>query len=357
MSFHLVILGCGGGPDERNLSSYLFKTQQSRWMDGILAVEAGSGLGALTELLVRDPSIFKEDSLDPFVKGESLEDNDAPSLRAGRIYSWIRTFLVSHAHLDHVNGLILGAGATASPVPRHIAALESVIRDLESVFDGQKLWPRLARRKEELVLSHGYVYDSMEAFGPYRGVAPNLSARLFPISHGLVGQVVYESTAFFVRNETTFQEFLFFGDVEPDSISANPQTHAVWRSAAPLILAARLTHVFLECSWRKSRPPAELYGHLSPPHVVDEMKALAREVAIARQGSLSINAGLAEDCDLVGVLVGVTLVVIHCKEPMEHLEPSSNIIDVIVGEIRELLRVECLGVNVIAAHQGMRLQF
>jgi cAMP phosphodiesterase len=71
-----------------------------------------------------------------------------------------RTFLVSHAHLDHVNGLILGAGATASPVPRHIAALESVIRDLESVFDGQKLWPRLARRKEEPVLSHGYVYDS-----------------------------------------------------------------------------------------------------------------------------------------------------------------------------------------------------
>jgi hypothetical protein len=44
---------------------------------------------------MRDPSIFKEDSLDPLVKKESLveglvEDNDAPSLRAGRIYSWIR---------------------------------------------------------------------------------------------------------------------------------------------------------------------------------------------------------------------------------------------------------------------------
>jgi len=269
---------------------------------------------------------------------------------------FIRGF-VSHAHLDHVNGLILGAGATASPLPRYIAALESVVRDLESVFDGQKLWPRLARRKEEPVLSHGYVYDSIEAFGPYRGVAPNLSARLFPISHGTVEQGVYESTAFFIRNDTTAQEFLFFGDVEPDSISAYPQTCAVWKSAAPLILAARLNHIFLECSWRDSRKPAELYGHLSPTHVVDEMRALAKEVFRARGGSLSVNAGIAEDRELTGVLVGLTLVVIHCKEPMEPMEPGSNIIDTIVGEIEELLRMECLGVNVIAARQGMRFQF
>ena len=113
-----------------------------------------------------------------------IEDDDAPSRRAARIYSWIRfvshqetlsltkhwnrTFLVSHAHLDHVNGLILGAGATASPLPRYIAGLESVIRDLESVFDGQKLWPRLARRKEEPVPSHGYVYDSSVITYPLR---------------------------------------------------------------------------------------------------------------------------------------------------------------------------------------------
>ncbi|KAF8337618.1 cyclic-AMP phosphodiesterase [Cantharellus anzutake] len=354
MSFDLVVLGCGGGPDELNLSSYLFKTCQNQWCDGILSVEAGSGLGALRELLSRDPFIFEDlkvigkDDL-----AEKVLDDGSPSQRAARIYSWIRTFLISHAHLDHVCGLIIGAGSTSSSSPRYIAGTETVVRDIDTVFGGQKLWPKLASRYESPASTFGFIYNSLSSFGPYHSLSPNISVLLLPITHGMVDGGTYESTAFFIRNDTTLEECLFFGDVEPDSISSYPQTLNVWRTAAPKIRDGMLSHIFLECSWTSARPIHLLFGHLSPPHILDELMALAREVvSVGRHSTRKIL-----DSQLEGILRGVTLVIIHCKEPITPSNPESDIVDVIVGEVKKLVYPARLGVSVIGARQGMKLRF
>lgn len=72
---------------------------------------------------------------------------------------FFRTFLISHAHFDHVAGLVIGAGATTSENVRFVVGLPSVIKDLQTIFDGQKLWPRLVRQKNEPKLSFAYIYD------------------------------------------------------------------------------------------------------------------------------------------------------------------------------------------------------
>jgi hypothetical protein len=59
--------------------------------------------------------------------------------------------------------------------------------------------------------------------------------------------------------------------------------------------------------------------------------------------------------ELEGVLDGVRLVVIHCKDSMEPLPPGMSIRDVILDEIRGLLDEARLGISVIAATQGARL--
>ena len=46
---------------------------------------------------------------------------------------------------------------------------------------------------------------------------------------------IYESATYFLWNNVTERELLFFGDVESDSISSKPQTINVWKAAAPKI--------------------------------------------------------------------------------------------------------------------------
>lgn len=204
----------------------------------------------------------------------------------------------------------------------------------------------------------------------------------------------YDSTAFFIRNDITAREFLFLGDVEPDSISSNPRNRIVWAAAASKIVASRLGHIFLECSYRKGRNTDELFGHLSPEHVYDEMKMLAKEIIRIRRGTHTPTSNgstgggssggvwsrtrrkrrstiggmtsdpnsnplppplIIPDAELRGALDGLTLVVIHCKEPMPPDEPVDDIRGVIHDEIDDMLKPLDLGLNIIVARQGMCL--
>jgi len=378
-SFDIVVVGCGGGPNENNLSSYFVKAYESSWEDGILSLDAGSGLGALSRLLDRHPHLFEDASGEGTLARNNMpgrKDNISSYQRASQIYSFIRTFLITHAHMDHVCGLVLGAGSQGGPV-RHIVGLESVILTLEGAFNG-RLWPRLAVRQSEPAPSSFYRYKPITTTDSYTPVAPNLSARAMHITHGSCSQApggVYDSSAFFVRNDNTFREFLFFGDVEPDSVSPKPRTRNVWRVAARKILASHLNTIFLECSWQSGRPRELLFGHLSPVHVVEELSALAAEILLARAphppqvpamltstlsflGFRAISTTLlpVPPKQLEGALQGLTLVIIHCKETPEPLPPGQKINDVIAQEVRQLVDTARLGIAVVAADQGMHIQ-
>jgi hypothetical protein len=63
--------------------SYLLKTADTRWEDGIIAVEAGSGIGALTGILSRTRDAFHEVANVPDVQ-------ESPAILASRIYSYIQ---------------------------------------------------------------------------------------------------------------------------------------------------------------------------------------------------------------------------------------------------------------------------
>ncbi|KDQ13130.1 hypothetical protein BOTBODRAFT_395355 [Botryobasidium botryosum FD-172 SS1] len=377
-SFDIVVVGCGGGPSENNLSSYFVKAYGSSWEDGILSLDAGSGLGALSQLLDRHPGLFDSAPADDTLARDNVQErgNDSSSYqRASQVYSFIRTFLITHAHMDHICGLVLGAGSQGGPV-RNIVAIESVIVTLEGVFNG-RLWPRLAVRQSEPAPNSFYRYKPIATNELYISVAPNLSARAMPITHGSCSQAaggVYDSSAFFVRNDTTSREFLFFGDVEPDSISAKPRTRNVWRVAARKILASQLDTIFLECSWKNGRPRELLFGHLSPAHVVEELSALATEIVLAQAPPPLLPTRLASTLSflgfraiqptlsrvpckqLEGVLRGLTLVIIHCKEVLEPLPPGQKINHVIAQEVKHLVDTARLGISVVAADQGMHLR-
>lgn len=356
-TFHLVVVGSGGGPYETNLSSYLFKPCDTSWKDGIIALEAGSGMGTLQQLLNSDTALFDK-------------------MTAHQIYSFIHCFIISHAHLDHVNGLILSAGSLPGPRKRICASL-STLKSLETIF-ADRIWPNLASW-DTVDAAYKLLYDPLNFNEGYRTIFPDVSVKAMPVWHGkndTLGD--YESTAFFIRHDPTGQEFLFFGDVSPDSLcesSSEPQTISVWRAAAPKI-PSKLSTIFIECSWPAGRPDEQLYGHLSPEHLVDELAALAAEVTDARAAastpsttttaksshSSSTASRVAATSDepkrkkrrRSEPLAGLRIYVIHCKDDLER-KFSRPICHVIRDQVEELVRAKGLGAEVLSAEQGMTI--
>lgn len=55
--------------------------------------------------------------------------------------------MLSHAHLDHINSLVLSAGSFQGSRKR-VYGLQETMQDLELVFSG-RIWPNLASWKED----------------------------------------------------------------------------------------------------------------------------------------------------------------------------------------------------------------
>lgn len=427
----------------------MLKASEAKWEDGCISIEAGAGIAALARLVEHNPNLFHD--LTP-------KDGDKnKTLLAARIYSYVqcvsnslftlvlsllsprRTFLISHGHLDHILSLVLAAGALPAPIPlsiprspvplsrRRIMGLKGVLDDIAQMFNG-RIWPSLANDSLDPGTHHSmYLYDPVTPYllptnaidhaAVYAPLNPQLSVLAVPVSHGttLGTNNTYNSSAFFIRHNATHRQFLFFGDVEPDTIALRPSTRSVWALAATLVVSSPnqlLSTIFLECSYEQSRPDHLLYGHLSPPHVLREMQALATEIVWLRQPFLKQfsnttaaseeNGGfrkrhrknffsqalwrsrsrdrnlsllpspvspvesptsatenkILDREQLRGALAGMRLFIIHCKDPLtadDLSDPSRPIAHVITDQVKALVGAEQLGLEVLPAEQGTRI--
>ncbi|KAG6833480.1 hypothetical protein H0H87_006052 [Tephrocybe sp. NHM501043] len=351
-TFDLVVVGAGGGPNETNLSAYLFKPHDSEWQEGALALEAvpqGSAQGALATILHQNPLLFA-----------SRNGPTPKRYTASEIYSFLRCFLITHAHLDHISGLVMSAGSLRGPRKR-IYATKETLDDLENVFS-DRIWPNLASWNEEDE-NYKLLYSRLYMDNKYREIYPGISARTMPINHGHNEHGHYGSAAFFIRHNHHNREFLFFGDVEPDTVAEEPRTIFVWRAAAQKI-PHKLSTIFIECSWPNGRSDDMLYGHLSPVHFVDELVALATEVVKFRKGEESATRTrparkkqkkihLPEE-ELVDALDKLRIYVMHCKDDLAG-DPTRPMRDVILSQIRDLVKEKKLGAEILAVEQGMHI--
>ncbi|KAJ3806602.1 cyclic-AMP phosphodiesterase [Lentinula aff. lateritia] len=350
-AFALVCVGSGGGPLESDLSGYLLKPYKEEWDSGIIALEAGSGQGTLHRLLQQEPDLFKTQS------------SAKRTYSASEIYTFVRCFLITHAHLDHISSLIISTGSFGGPRKR-VYGNKEMLEDLEGIYNW-RAWPNLAsydENDEDFKL----LYSPLVPNGKYHTVFPDISVQIVPINHGTTDVGPYSSSAFFIRSDShpSKREFLFFGDVEPDSVtSATPKIIDVWRRAAPMI-PNTLSTIFIECSWPSGRPDDMLHGHLSPEHLRDELVVLATEVYHSRRSSSGAssrpkrkrqkrNPSVSAD-ELRGLLTGVRIYIIHCKEQSTQVEgPPTR--ELIVGQVRALVQATGLGAEILSAKQGMHI--
>ncbi|KAL7422015.1 3',5'-cyclic-nucleotide phosphodiesterase pde1 [Cryptotrichosporon argae] len=269
-AFELVVLGSGGGPLETDCSGYLLKPLASSWKDGIIALEGGSGLGALTTILTHKAAA------DVFPGFDFPASHNSPVLKAAYMFSHLSCYVLTHAHLDHAVSLVLLSGSippkppSLAPVPVHddacpppspsvqqripVYATRETLESLAEMYNG-RLWPELGKWAEERSGSRsakrrraadtsgvGVMFSPLVPSREHRPLHDTLpvTTLVFPVAHGHTSHGLYTSSAVFIRYDpstldSTFRpgrpakdwqklapggggaagrEFLFFGDVE-----------------------------------------------------------------------------------------------------------------------------------------------
>lgn len=255
----------------------------------------------------------------------------------------IDTFLITHPHLDHICGFVINTAGLPGARPKRLAGLPSTIAAFKHHIFNNVIWPNLSDENNGagLVTYMRLVEGGSPALGEGEGkgyleISDGLGVKIFSVSHGhcierhphrgsstssshfgsfeassltasprgapgstaasgpsslsrpsVAGQekesiCVYDSSAYFIRDNATGREVLMFGDVEPDSISLSPRNLGIWREAAPRVANGNLAAIFIECSYDNSRTDDRLFGHLTPRYVIREMQALAAAVEVAR---------------------------------------------------------------------------
>ena len=293
-AFAVVPLGVKGGLAEGNLSAYLVAAAGS---PAYVSLDAGS----------------LRPGLERAVATGALTGPVAALLRDS-----IKGYCLSHAHLDHVAGLLLNAPDDA---PKPIYGLPACLATLQNDYLNWRAWPNFGNGGAAPALGQ-YTLRALVPGQPTPLAGTPLSVQAYPLSHGRP----YQSTAFLVRNGDKY--LLYLGDTGADSVEQVHCLRDLWRAVAPLLRQGQLRAIFIEASYPNAQPPARLFGHLTPALLLQELGALGQ---------------LAGPAALRGLPVVIT-----------HLKPTAAN-EALIRQ--QLAAGNALGVRLVFPVQGERLAF
>lgn len=250
MSFNVVVMGCTGGPQEGNLSGYLVAPQGT---DEWIALDAGSLMCGMEAALQKKSFAqvkFTSKELTP--SGEMLTEH-------------IKAYLISHAHLDHMAGLVLNSQVDTEKPLLGIDPTIDNIRD--HLFNG-RIWPNYGSEGVEPTLNK-YTYHRLQLGQKVAIAETSMHVEAFLLCHPRG----YPSTAYLVEHKGSY--VLYFGDTSSDKMELEKHMARVWKRVAPLVKKGALKGMFLECSFPHNESHQVIYGHLDTKLMMHELNNLA----------------------------------------------------------------------------------
>ena len=287
-SFKIVPLGVMGGIDESNLSAYMVAAEGTT---NYICLDAGTlHCGIEKAISNKIFSIGADDVLRRYIKG----------------------YFISHAHLDHVAGLIINS---PDDTAKNIYGLASTLQTLKTDYFTWESWANFADDGEAPLLKK-YHYEALTPDSVTSIKNTGLKVQAFPLSHSNL-----TSTAFLVSNGDAY--ILYLGDTGPDAVEKSQNLHKLWVAVAPLVKTQKLKAIMIETSFPDEQPDKTLFGHLTPHWLMAEMNDL---------GTLTGT----------DVLKGFNIIITHVKPPQVN-----------IAKLKQQLKAEnTLGLNLIFPTQG-----
>ncbi len=307
-SFDTVVLGNKGGIQDGNLTAFLIKSEQD---PNFVMLDSGTVVNGL--IVAEKQGAFNH---------IALPDN-SPYTKVGYILNEkIKGYLISHAHLDHVAGLIISSPDDSK---KPIYALDKTNQDLMDNYFNWSAWPNFANKGRGFKLNK-YNYVDLKPTQWSTISNTTMSVMALPLSHS-GGQ----STVFILKNNKD-DVFAYFGDTGPDEVEKSSALHSAWSTLAPFIEQGKLKGIVIEVSFTNKTPDKFLFGHLTPNWLIKELTIL-------------------EEMNGTGSLEGLNVVISHIKYSLKNVEDPKAIIQ------KQLAGKNKLGVNFIFPEQGDSLQF
>jgi 3',5'-cyclic-nucleotide phosphodiesterase len=304
--FEVIVLGALGGIQDGNLSSYLIRPHGDR---NAIACDAGSLVNGLKA--AQNKGVFRD------VK---VPEGATDSVIGHVLKHDIKGYLISHAHLDHVQGLVV---ASPDDSNKTIYSLPSVSAEIEQNYFNWKVWPNMLNRGQQPQLKKYHMEDLKP--GEAKDLAgTNMTVTAFPLNHA--GS---ESTAFLI--ESGDDAILCFGDTGPDEVQKTANMQDIWKAIADKVGQQNLKAVILEVSYTSDRPDHLLFGHMTPKWVHKSLRLLDQEAG-------------------GNALKGLRVIVSHIKYSLTDEQPQEAI-------RKELEAGNDLGVQFVIPEQGALYHF
>ncbi|QDH15333.1 3',5'-cyclic-nucleotide phosphodiesterase [Oecophyllibacter saccharovorans] len=305
--FEILALGSRSGIIDGNLSAYMIRPLNRNEAVLCDAGTVGNGLK-----LAQASGALDDIPLPP--------DPDSPLDLAGRVLTeTIRAYCISHAHLDHVAGLVL---TSPDDTPKPIYLLPQTRKLIAENLFNNEIWGNMGNMGARPALGK-YTYRDMTP-GEVQEI-PHTSFRLqaWPLSHGNL-----TSTAFLLDSDG--QKLLYLGDTQHDQAGGEHQLLTLWHHVAPTIRARRLHGLMIETTYPNSQPVTQLRAHLTPRLLLASLHQLA------------------DICGGERPLEGLNVICTHVKETFAR---DAHPVETIEKELNE---GNDLGVHFLMARQGER---
>lgn len=292
-AFDVVPLGVKGGIDEKNLSAYLVAPAKTH---DYICLDAGT-LNAGIEKAIANKvfNVSTSEVLRKYIKG----------------------YCISHAHLDHVSGLIINSPADTS---KTVYATHKCMEMMEKHYFNGETWANFGDEGSGFQLKK-YHFQTLSMGEETKITNTTMTVKAFPLSH----VNPFESTAFLIQNGNN--AILYLGDTGPDSVEKSNDLSELWKTITPLIESKQLKGIFIEVSFPNEQPDNLLFGHLTPNHLMKELHKLEELVG-------------------KGTLKNLKIIITHLKPP------SQNIVKI----KEQLQKGNDLGVILIFPEQGKRFE-
>lgn len=290
-SFQVVPLGIKGGIDEKNLSAYLLAPVHT---NDYICLDAGT-INAGIEVAIKN-KVFKVSTSEVLRK-------------------YIKGYFISHAHLDHVSGLIINSPADSS---KTVYATEKCMEMMENHYFNDQTWANFGDKGPGTPLKK-YHFETLKTNLETPITNTQMTVKAFPLSH----VNPFESTAFLIKNGDSY--VLYLGDTGPDAVEKSDNLKNLWTAVAPLVQNKQLKGIFIEVSFPNEQPDQFLFGHLTPNYLMKELHVLE---GLAGKGSLK----------------DFNIIITHLKPP------AKNIV-----KLKEQIKNQNdLGVKIIYPEQGVK---